>query len=81
VSEALRRLLQNGRVTLVPNAAGDGLEGAVQFKGLGEHLLEMSGWTRRVGERKAKENKKKLSGSGGVSCISSTPEFLDISLR
>ena len=64
-NEAVRSLLVDGRITLVPNANHSGVIGTVHFKGLGDHVLEMAGWTRRVGERKGKEINKKLSGSGG----------------
>ena len=56
----------DGRITLVPNADHSGVIGTVHFKGLGDHVLEMAGWTRRVGSGKPNEINKKLIGSGGV---------------
>jgi hypothetical protein len=64
-NEALRSLLVDGRITLVPNADHSGVIGTVHFKGLGDHVLEMAGWTRRVGSGKPNEINKKLIGSGG----------------
>jgi hypothetical protein len=63
--EALRSLLVDGPITLVPNANHTGVVGPIHFKGIGDHLLEMAGWPRRVAERKSNEIKKKLIGSGG----------------
>jgi site-specific DNA recombinase len=63
--EALRTMLIDGRITLVPNAEHTAVIGPVHFKGLGDYVLEMAGCQRRVRDRKPNEIKKKLIGSGG----------------
>jgi len=45
--EAVRRLLVDGRITLVPNAEYTGVVGPAHFKELGDHLLELAGARRR----------------------------------
>ena len=54
--EALRRLLVDGQIVLRPNGDGTAVTGPVHLKGLGEHLLEVTGFQRHT---------RKLSGSGG----------------
>jgi hypothetical protein len=53
-----------------------GVVGQVHFKELGDHLLELDGR-----QRKSLEIKDKLNGSGGVSCVSNSTDFVDIPLR
>jgi hypothetical protein len=77
-SEALGSLLVDGRIPLVPNADHTGLIGPVHFKGFGDHVLEIAGFARRVGQRKPKEIHKKLIGSGGpIWDLFSPPEGAD----
>jgi site-specific DNA recombinase len=45
--QAVRGLLKDGQIVLVPNSDGDGVEGPVRFKQIGEHVLELSGLKRR----------------------------------
>ena len=53
--ESMRRLLEDGRITLAPNPSHTAVAGPVYLKELGEHVLELAGLQRRC----------KPSGSGG----------------
>jgi hypothetical protein len=53
--EAMRRMLEEGRITLAPNPSFTAVAGPVYLKELGEHVLELAGLQRRC----------KPSGSGG----------------
>jgi hypothetical protein len=59
-SEALRRLLVDGRITLAPNADRTAVVGPVHFLELGDHVLQLAGW-----QQNCSEIKEKLIGSGG----------------
>jgi hypothetical protein len=53
--EAMRRMLEDGRITLAPNPSHTAVAGPVYLKELGEHVLELAGLQRRC----------KPNGSGG----------------
>jgi hypothetical protein len=59
-SEAVRRLLADGSITLAPNADRTGVVGPVHFRELGDHVLQLAGW-----QRNRRDINDKLSGSGG----------------
>jgi hypothetical protein len=59
-SEAVRRLLADGRIVLAPSADHTAVVGPVHFKELGDHVLELAGW-----QRNRRDINDKLSGSGG----------------
>jgi len=44
--ESMRRLLEDGRITLAPNPSHTALAGPVYSKELGEHVLELAGLQR-----------------------------------
>ena len=46
VSEALRRLLVDGRITLIPNEDRTGVVGPVHLLELGDHVLQLAGLQR-----------------------------------
>lgn len=79
--ELARRLLVDGSIRLAPNAAGTAVAGPVRLQQMGKHVMELAGMARHVGGRGAPVTQRKLSGSGGVICISHTPDFIDIPLR
>jgi hypothetical protein len=54
--EATRRMLENGRITLAPNAQRTAVTGPVLLRGLGEQMVEMAGLQRHC---------CKPNGSGG----------------
>jgi hypothetical protein len=60
--EATRRVLTEGRITLSPTPDHTAVTGPVQLVGLGEHMLELAGWQRKLRGLAA----CKPSGSGGV---------------
>jgi hypothetical protein len=53
--ESMRRLLEDGRITLARNSSHTSVAGPVYLKELGEHVLELAGLQRRC----------KPYGSGG----------------
>lgn len=59
-SEALRSLLVDGRITLVRTVTHDGVVGPLHFEDLVDHVLEMAGCVRRVGERKSQGKQEKV---------------------
>jgi hypothetical protein len=46
--EATRRLLVGGHIVLAPNPAHTAVAGPVHLVGLGNHLLQLSGWQRQT---------------------------------
>ena len=74
-AEATRRLLEDGKIVLVPNADHSGVIGPIHLKGLGDHVLEAVGW-----RRKRNEIKEKLSGSGGRISLPSTSVRLSLAI-
>jgi len=44
--ELMRRMLEDGRITLVPNPSHTAVAGPVYLKELGEHVLELAGLQR-----------------------------------
>ena len=71
--EAVRGLLEDGRITLVPNASRTGVLGPVHLQELGNHVLELAGWQR--------QKRCKPSGSGGLSWGLHTTDFIDVEMR
>ena len=43
-----RRQLDEGRITLAPNANHTGVAGPVQLRELRNHVLELAGWQREI---------------------------------
>jgi hypothetical protein len=46
--EATRRMLADGRITLVPNAERTAVAGLVHLRGLDQQMLEFAGFQRHV---------------------------------
>jgi len=49
--EFVRRLLVDGKIVLTPNEARTVISGRVNFKSLGDHVLELAGLRRKVGSK------------------------------